>query len=171
MGKDITLSEDQLNRLIQDASKSAVAAYVAAHEPPKPEDMTADGQFHRWVDNMKGHDRPATPMRKVACKSPTGATFVAVVADSRTHPGGRVINLEQYRHPEGVDRYQADGGLVPDGFPMAGGDGKASSSLYKQWRWESFYQADLRSFVGKPLPPHVIVEEPKAPELSARAAE
>jgi hypothetical protein len=117
----------------------------------------------------------AVPMalkwRKVKCKSEvSGATFSALVIESKTHQAGRVTQLLDYKHPKGVMTYQGAGGLVPDGMPimrestavlspeMTDLPGHALASHYKQWRWEEFWQKDLKHHAGKPLTPGMCVE-------------
>lgn len=108
--------------------------------------------------------------RRVACKSDeTGATFTAVVVESKAHPAGRIVALEGYTHPEGVATYQADGGLVPTGMQiMKAGVGApvpgqvlAKHDLcieYMQWRWVEFWQKDIRRYSGKGLTASAAVE-------------
>lgn len=82
-----------------------------------------------------------------------GTTFQMFVVESKAFPNGRVVRLEGYKHPDGIDRHQMQGGLVPDGHPIynqGGGMGSEAeraasmNPLYKQWRFEHFYQADLK---------------------------
>ncbi len=113
----------------------------------------------------------AKKWRKVACKSEeTGATFTACVVESKAHPAGRIIALENYTHPPGVAVYQSDGGLVPTGMQIlragtaAPEEGRVPpkhdlTPYYMQWRWEMFWQRDLRKFAGKELKRHFVVDE------------
>jgi len=115
---------------------------------------------------------PTTPLRhrRVACKSEdTGATFTACVIESRTHPNGRIVALENYTHPPGTHTYRANGGLVPDqlqilragiGAPQEGDKVPRHdyNIFYLQWRWEEFWQKDLRRYAGKPLLSSHVVE-------------
>jgi hypothetical protein len=101
--------------------------------------------------------------RSIAWKSPdTGATGIAHVVESRAHPQGRIVRLEGYTHPPETYRFEADGGLVPDGFSMWGGDGRPRtleagrepqqgdlSPIFLQWRYERFYKADLARWIGR----------------------
>jgi hypothetical protein len=111
-------------------------AVAAAREIPKP---------LRW--------------RVVSCKSElTGATFDALVIESRTHVAGRITQLLRYKHPRGTATYESQGGLVPEGMPiLRDGNavlspdtvdipGHALASDYKQWRWTEFWQKDLRHY-------------------------
>ena len=107
-------------------------------------------------------ERPEAPEpERVACVSPTGARFTAVIAPSRTHPEGRVVKLDDYLYPsndilracgypcaDGPETFVLPGNVMyPDGHKDAG---KLTPDA-KQYVWTSTYQADLRTFVGKPL--------------------
>lgn len=99
--------------------------------------------------------------------SVTKATFNMIVVQSKAFPKGRVVRLEEYKHPKGIDTHQSMKGLVPDGLQIKatgslvgeiGPDGDQRSVTasrtgytlqYLQWRWEEFYQTDLRRLVGK----------------------
>lgn len=43
---------------------------------------------------------PGRPELHIKCKSPTGATFTAVVVESREFPRGRVVSLLNYVYPD-----------------------------------------------------------------------
>jgi hypothetical protein len=60
-----------------------------------------------------------------------------------------------YAYPEGIETFVDEpGGRVPHGMPIKTEQGQFSP-LYKQWRWENFWQSDIRTYVGKPLPAYV----------------
>src|SRR6185312_9416616 len=64
------------------------------------------------------YDKPKR-YRIIPGKSPeTEATFDMLVVESRTHKEGRVIQLNNYRHPKGMFQYQAVGGRCPDNLQM-----------------------------------------------------
>ena len=99
-----------------------------------------------------------------------------MVVESKKHPHGRIVRLENYTHPEGVYKPAAvdpttgentGGGLIP-GLPIfvsnefSAMDVKkapshALSVQYKQWRWENFWQKDLRYYIGRGMQPHFCV--------------
>jgi len=95
-------------------------------------------------------ERPeGRPHERIHCTSPSGATFVAVVASSNTYPDhGRVKNLEDYKYPE---RYE-----FPKGGqwhkPDAEKDGilrlKDLTALGKQHLADNTWQLDLKTYVG-----------------------
>lgn len=98
--------------------------------------------------------------RYVPCKSEeTGATFEAHVLESRDakFPQGRIVGMRNYTHPEGVEVYQSNGGLVPDGMQILvhGAAAGTYTPEFKQWRWTTFYQTDLRRYVQRALAAHL----------------
>jgi hypothetical protein len=90
----------------------------------------------------------------------TGSTFDMIVLESKTHKTGRVVRLETYAYPPGIEVAQAHGGLLPDGMRMRNpltNDGL--DPLYKQWRYQNFWRADLNSIAsGQPLRPEHCVD-------------
>ena len=146
----------------------AMGEAIRANRAPSP--LERAGLTPKQIAQI---EEPLRPLRhrKVACKSETGATFTACVVESRRYPDGVVKTMEDYRHPAGTMTYQRDGGLVPDGMQIlrlgtgvpAEGTVIPSHELdifYKQWRWETFWQADLRAYCnGKPLLRHTAVDE------------
>lgn len=95
--------------------------------------------------------------RYIACVSEeTGAKFEAHVLECRDtakFPHGRIVGLRKYTHPEGVETYQENGGMVPNGMQILvhnGGPG-AYTDAYKHWRWTTFYQTDLKRYVQRPI--------------------
>jgi hypothetical protein len=104
--------------------------------------------------------------RKIPWKSSeTGATAIAHVVESRTFPHGRVVALENYTHPPETYIAESLGGRVPDGFSLwngrpltlAPGQEPAQGDLnpaFLQWRYETFYRADLRRVIGKAIHAH-----------------
>ncbi len=128
---------------------------------------------------------------RVSCLTARGATFDAIVdypvekddegkptgkRDPR-FPSGRVLRLESYRTPEFVtegpkhDALNADGTYcVPKSMPITNtGSGKGAGQetvQFKNWKWHTFFQADLARYVGND--PR---ELPRAPQSHDRAAE
>lgn len=119
--------------------------------------------------------------REVPCKSDdTGATFTAVVVESKSFKEGRIIEIRDYQHPKGVATFQKDGGLVPDGMQimragMAGPDRDPNTipkqdytPFYLQWRWAEFWKRDLRRFAGSELKPSMMVSTTPIPWLDGK---
>lgn len=121
------------------------------------------------VERLEGLPRPQR-WRRVACKSDeTGATFTAIVLESRTFPAGRISQLADYKHPPGTMTYKADGGHVPDFMQiMRAGVGAPEEGRsypkhdltpdYLQWRFVEFWQKDINRFSGKELKAHIAVD-------------
>lgn len=99
--------------------------------------------------------------RYVPCTSEeTGATFEAHLLESRDvvkFPSGRIVGLRGYKHPEGVETYQSNGGLVPDGLQIFvhGAAAGSYTDSYKHWRWTTFYQTDLKRYVQRAIYAHL----------------
>jgi hypothetical protein len=96
----------------------------------------------------------------------TGATAIAHVIESRKFPNGRVVQLINYTHPKEAYVYEEQGGKVPQGFPMWAGNHPTNlpegeepaqgtfNNHFLQWRWVTFFQADIRRYVGREIQPH-----------------
>jgi len=166
MAKTIEITEEKLQELLNDtaaraarqATEAAIAGLAARSSTPQAppmafEDADPDTQFKAMMDARRGKDRPPKSISKVAAHSEdTGATFLAVIDDAT----GVVFRLDAYTFPDGVDRHMPDG-RVPDGLQIHDKNGQPTI-VYKQWRWENFWQADLRRFIGKKLPKYARVE-------------
>ena len=140
--------------------------------PEKPRAKTPDELHAQLMGELRGQTVDPIALGLVdvveGCTSDvSGASFDAEVnfpiatIDGKVAgklPGpGRVVKLLNYKEPEGIRVHTRDGGLVPDGMVMTEnyGNGPEMADGYKQWVWENFWQADLRRFVGKPLPAHI----------------
>lgn len=144
MSKDITLSEEQLALTIRTAVQAALAA------APKPE-KTPEQEWAEGRENAKQFDEHYAQFKRVACLSPlTRATFDAVIAPSSAFAAGRIVNFDNYRYPEGVDKPQDEGGLAPMAILEPDGiGGYKPTQQWRQWRYENFDLIDRRHFVGK----------------------
>lgn len=103
----------------------------------------------------------------LGCKSDfTDATFDAEIHYETVTSGGKIIgkrpgpgkvvSLLHYKEPPAASIRTEDGGAVPMDMTEIGANGASVPSLsYGQWKWESYWQADIRRFVGRPLPEHV----------------
>lgn len=150
------------------STADAIAQLAESLKPQGP--LQQAGFTQAAIDQLTKLPTP-NKYRHIACKSEeTGATFTAHVIESKKFPNGRIVALGDYTHPAGAIRFQRDGGLVPDNFPIlkdatggALGDGveiqnHQLSTAYKQWRWENFWQRDLARFVGKEIAAHYCVD-------------
>lgn len=143
---NITMTEEQFAQLL-----ATLGGKPAAN--PAFETLTDDEKFAAMLDSRAGNDRPKLPTESVDAKSyETGATFRAFIVR------GVVAQLEDYTYPVGYDIPQAEGGLLPNGLPHLEKDG-TPNMMFKQHVWESYFQRDIRNYVGKPLPSHVRVDK------------
>lgn len=136
--RQIVLTEEQFERLI-----SAVAKPTA---PPPPQ--TEEERTQAYVEQIRKGAREAHKLRRFACVSRlTECRFVLVVGPSRTHAGGRILTLEEYRYDEGYEVHEKDGGRVPDGMTVRSRDGQQTKK-FKQWKYERTWKRDLGHFSG-----------------------
>jgi hypothetical protein len=161
----IEITAEELDARIAAASRAgaeaAIAAMMAQGRPapatPPPSLADQDSAYMRSLKEL--HGRPAmTEPELIACKSPeTDATFFA-----RCDATGRVLDLVDYREPDGHDRYEdEDGGRMPHGAPIRNANGAYEQS-FLQHRYETYRLADLRMYVGKNLMkkyPHIVVRD------------
>lgn len=142
---------------------------AAIESQARPNELTMAGLSEAAQKRLVSPPKPQQYRIIRGRSSATEATFDMVVIASKAHPKGRVVRLEKYRHPKGIETHQAMGGRVPDGLQIraaqstgseAGPDGEQRSItsgrsgyslMYLQWRWEEFYQTDLRRLVGSAL--------------------
>lgn len=170
----IEMTAEQFNAAITAAATAAVTAALAqvgtATTVPPPQNRGPQhiedfpGQYAsvmREARNRRVTDDP----EPVACRGEMGATFRAQV-----NKAGVVVALLDYREPIESMRHEDEGGHVPNGSPIYEDEGaKRLAVHFKQWRYETYWQADLRMFVGKKLSTraHLIVK-PETPPVTAR---
>lgn len=157
------ISNEELLRALVESNKQLAEA-VKQKSPLEAAGLTP-AQIAQIVE-------PPSPQayRIVRCKSEeTGATFDAHVVASKSLPHGRITQLLNYKHPEGLYTFQRNGGRVPDEHPIlrdataAPGEGRELQKhqlapLYLQWRYENFWKVDLRRYVGRELHPHLCAD-------------
>jgi hypothetical protein len=132
----VTLTIEQLRTLIGEASR-----------PGAPAQQNMDEMFEqhqRAMADARGRVKKAWYLAFVSQE--TRACGVAYVSVSRTHATGRVLSLPEYRFPEGHDRSVANGGLCA--LAELNDKNGQPTALYKQWKFTTFWQRDLRMFVG-----------------------
>lgn len=143
---------------IPEAVKAALLTIRELNRPLTPEQIS---------DAALGVSAPPIPTRRIRCRSDRGCTFTAVVAEAREdawppsamripgvfpYPHGRVVRIEDYEYPEGVETPVDDGGLVPTGIEVRERGGQYTLS-FLQWRRASFMRPDWAMIAGQPFQP------------------
>jgi hypothetical protein len=134
--KTITLDTDALDELI----RAKVSAGIAE---ARTKDVVEGDDFDRAMKTIRGGDKPAAPIRYEDCISPlTGCSFRAKIMASRATPLGRVIDLEDYAWPAGIDVPVSQGGLMPDGHLSA------PPETHQHWKYWEFLRRDMAEFAS-----------------------
>ena len=131
----VTLTNDQFKQLLE-----AARGGPAKINP----DLGANDTFEAMIEQIK-YQKPIKQENVECVNRETGSEFVAEVMPSRQFPQGRVVRIRDYKHPDGVDARQKDGGLVPDGYVIG-------SNEHREWKKDRYFKADLQRWVGGPLP-------------------
>jgi hypothetical protein len=137
----LTFTSTELQSLMASTAEAAVKAAMAAVLPQQApqtfdEKRAAFDKELRLAYHLQ--QRPQGPAsQRIPCAFPSGAKGTCIVAPSETYPEGRIVGIEDYEHPPGVDALQKDGGLVPQGVHQ------------KEWKWANYWQRDLRAYVGQ----------------------
>ena len=135
----ITITEEQLQGAISAAVKAALTQVGAAGAPPPQKHLTEEERFH----NALGHDAPVRtgrPEKIVHCVTDSGSSFDAVVVPDRRNTTGRVIRLDNYAYPEPL--------VFPENMPHIDPKSGQLNLQAKQWRWTTYWQADIKQYVG-----------------------
>ena len=145
-----TLTAYEQAMLDETRAHNARMAEIAAQgiaAPTRPVEVVSaspNAQFEAATSARRGIDNPPLPVTTVeGCCSTTGSTFTAKIDHN-----GRVVDLLDYTWPDGVDVGADSGGLCPSGYTIG-------SKFHDHWKWTDFRQADINTFVGKPLPNHI----------------
>ena len=194
MADNISISRAELQALLagvtEAATKNTLAAVaeMMAKQPTSapqqigsipgqdlPSGLPADQQKENAYAKATGQpvqDRTPKVEERIQCLTSKGARFDAIVVKARTYPDGVCVRLENYREPEFTDKaaphtLDADGNYgYPKGIPVTlGKNSTALNPLFKQWKWVTFWKADLERYVG-----HDARELPRAPAPYAKAA-
>jgi hypothetical protein len=133
-----------------------------AAPPPGPNPNEApDETFRRMMASLRGTDQDRVALVEVVegCVSDTGAKFNGELQH------GVLVAMRDYTLPAASEVHVKDGGLVPDGMAL----GEVAG--HGQWKYEQFYLADARRFVGKPLPAWMRAEAVRAKAAAAPVAQ
>jgi hypothetical protein len=166
--KDIELTPAQA---IVEGIKQGMAELAKVIKPQDALDMAGLSEARKA--QLREPPKPKK-CRDFAVRFPqTGATAIAHVVESAKLKNGRIVSFSDYRHPRAAYIAESEGGLVPNGFPIWAAAQPMNlpedeepalghlNQAFKQWRYENFWQRDLRDFVGVEIQPH-ICQEPDA---------
>lgn len=131
----VILTRAELHELLRQHAETTVAALGAvakANESPRPD---------AWRDLAK-----APPTTLIPSKLPSGATCDVDVQREI------VVNLANYKEPTESEVHISEGGAVPNGLDIRDTNGKYTVQ-FLQWRFENYWGADLRAYVGKKWQP------------------
>jgi hypothetical protein len=172
----------QTMRTIIDPLVAKIEALEAA-KLPKVERRTGDEIHAEMMKALRGQSDATAELGLVemieGCMSDGGAAdregvLHGATFDAETHfkpvlVDGKLVGkmgtavcktIRNYMLPTGYDAHLADGGLVPSGMKivpldqLSSGEGDVREG-YGQWLAETFWMADLKRFVGRPIPAHV----------------
>jgi hypothetical protein len=132
--KTITITKDELETLISTSIKTALAVV----QQPAPQ------TFQEAADSKKSGPPIDTKRFRVTSEA-TGAKFIAV-SSRRSNGTYRVVNIEDYKHPEDIDAQAAARSIKKQSE-----EGKIYDQ-YKQWVYTNYWLRDLQHYVGQPLP-------------------
>jgi hypothetical protein len=146
----------------------------------------ADDDYQAQHDAVQAKLHPPGPDQIVyrAITTSSGAVWDFIISPQDK----KVFDLAFVRLPEGADRQQKDGGIIPDGLqvyerpqahrPQLDAEGNDHSVVpfdqseftmaYRQYIRENFTLQDRRQYVGKPMPEHL---KPKGKVTTDKAAE
>lgn len=151
-----------------EAIRQLAAAFVA-QQPPSPLDQLglSPERQKQLLERM-----PGRRYRTVKIKSDTGATFDLVLCEGKKGSRGVGVWFSNYLYPSGMYIHQAAGGRVPDGLPILKDSDQMSplsegqqlpsrlfTRFYSEWRRQTFYLADHRTFVGSEIRAHHLPED------------
>jgi hypothetical protein len=114
---------------------------------PKPIEQDADKRASELYDSL----HPKTPLGVVVVHEGATSIFSGATLDLELQRGIS-CRFHNYKEPEAAMRHVKDGGLCPDGLKIwEESTGSKLSPAYKQWRYETFMQADNRAIIGRPF--------------------
>lgn len=148
----LDMTDEQFQAALSAAASGGASAALAALGI-KASESTPQTPNEMFAAQLKNQRQSSDPPIKVQmtpdCVSQlTGAKFTA----HSSH--GTIFAIPDYVYPPGIETHTPEGGLVPDRMAIKDTHGQYTAE-YKQWRWESFWQIDLKAYVGKPLPAYL----------------
>lgn len=138
----ITLTIEELKELVGARGGESPVVRV---EPAQQ--LTEEEAFAKALRRDTADRTPPT-LRREPRVTEDGVRFTAVIAPSRRYKAGIVVNLEDYQYPEDAETKVAKDGQTPNGLQIKKPNGEYTQQ-FKQWRWVTFYQRDLKAYVGR----------------------
>lgn len=145
----VSIPASALTELINSRVRDEVLKILTAKTP--------DEQITERLAALRGQNRPPPPESTVDCRSPiTGATFKARCVQSRAYPDGRIVEITDYAHPEGIDVPKVDGGrcdMPREKMFIQREDGEFTQDFtkpYLYWRYQNFWAKDWNELSGQP---------------------
>lgn len=150
-----TFTKAEVEAMLARAQAETAQVVIATIQGMQKAQADATPRYDNWRDQAKSEAKII-----VGCKSPdTGATF-----DVQVNEAGIIQSLPNYAEPDGLDKQQQDGGLVPNGLPIADPGTGRLTVAFKQWRYENYFRHDLGRYVGKKFAPYLLIDQSKAAE-------
>lgn len=174
---EVKMTEEQFTNAIKAAAEAGAKAALASAPAPfmSPSRDAETGVIRDPEELLRAiRTRKAPiPNRYVPCRTQQGSTFIAEIAYSRTFPSGRVLDIIDYRFPEGAERNEPtpeeidrlngvppeNAGLVPTGVAI----GSAAHKEFKRawitadriaYASGTRFQEHIRSGPDVPTPEH-----------------
>lgn len=189
---ELKMSEEQFTSAIKAAAEAGAKAAMAnmpapSMSPSRDAEAGIIRDPEELLKTIRNRKAPI-PNRYVPCRTHQGSTFIAEIAYSRTFPSGRVLDILDYRFPDGAERSEPtpeeldrlngvppeNPGLVPTGV-------KIGSAAHKEFKrvWITAdriayasgnrFQEHLRSGPDVPTPDHQL--SPAEREVKDAAAQ
>ena len=143
----VNITLDVLKELIASSTRDQLAALSG---------KTFDDGMSERMRQMRGQDRPLPPEELIQCRSPiTGSTMTARVIMSRQFPAGRIVEVLDYKRPDGSDLHIDDGGKYAgtkrDMIPVQPGEEpNAEQFQYISYLYREFFAKDWNAISGRP---------------------
>jgi hypothetical protein len=171
-GREVLQELLETNRALAESNKAlmllvqklADAPHVASVGTQAQSVPSPDDEMRIRLESMRrDRNRPPSEVLIVKdCKSEGGlqlddGTIHAATFDARivvTSKGPRVVELQNYRMPDGFDRHPTEGGFAPSGAIYTPDMPGQWSTPFKVWVWNTFGLPDRKRYIGRPLPAH-----------------
>ena len=155
---------------VADAPKSEIAQLVEVLRQQNPTPLDQLGISPERQRQLLSR-QPGRRYRDIPVVGENGSRAILTVVEEGGCPNGKGVWLREYKHPKGMLKHISEGGLVPDGMPIAfdrmsevtiamhqGEDvelrPEAFALPYVMWKRAEFYQRDRDAWIGKEIKAH-----------------